>query len=206
MVFTVIAAVIVSWSVLLTACQAGGESSSHDTTSDRRTVSESVTPMTPVPEFATLITGGRAFSHADDAEPLVGFPLLRPDERVIGVVSQKGLTETFPEVGLPRARQTFVLKANDWTLHMTQEPISYPSGSARTDGDVSQIQVGRLDVQLEVFAHDVCMTFVSGAVLQKIPIRVLVCGSPEGFSVDDLREFVESLSFGGRRSPLAEQP
>lgn len=120
-------------------------------------------PVTPIPVVATELASGSTFSTADDGERLVGFPLVRPDEVSFPVVSQRGIVETFPEVGLPRARQVVVVPSHQTTLQITQEPTAYPQSTPTADVDVSEMTVGMFEGRLEVLRDQICLTFLSGA-------------------------------------------
>jgi hypothetical protein len=149
--------------------------------------------QTPVGAIATELSSGSAFSDPDEAQRLVGFPILRVDQARFPVLSQKGLTETFPEIGLPRARQILAVPGHETTLEFTQEPETYPAG--QFPGGTTDAQLGPFGGQLWQWHGQICFRFPSGAELSNSKIIALAC-TPGGYSVDDVRLFVEALSFG----------
>lgn len=173
--------------IILLSC-GSGETRPHPTPTAGRPV------LTPIGAVVTQISGGAPFSDPDAGEQLVGFPLLRVDGSRFRVLSQKGLTETFPEIGLPRARQVIVVPGHERTLDFTQQPAAYPTGEF-PGGDVSEVTFGPFTGELSTWRDQICFEFDTGANLEDSAIRALICSSG-GYSIEEIELFVLALSFG----------
>jgi hypothetical protein len=139
---------------------------------------------------------GDSFDTYDEAERLVGYSLLRPDFALAGVTERtSGIIEVCPETGLPRARQIFAMPGHETALHFAQEPATYPI-SRNYPGTLSTEVFGSFEGTLGRYKDEISFQFETGASVNGVAIRALVVGNDH--SVEDLRRFVESLSFGSR--------
>jgi hypothetical protein len=123
---------------------------------------------------------------------MVGYRLLRPNPALVVPSREAGLVDVFPEIGLPRVRQDYILVDKRDYLTLVQEPVTYPTSPAR--GEVSLERYGRFDGELRVSGDNISFRFLTGETLGGVEIRGLV-SSLQGHSPDDIRRFVESLSF-----------
>jgi hypothetical protein len=190
---TAIATLVAAASVtLLAGC--GGEKDSIDAGATTTPVPQAVTP---IPAIRTAFASGGSFATADEGEPQVGFRLLRVDRTRFPITSELGLSETFPEIGLPRARQVIVVPGHEYTMQFVQEPEGY----RRADPPSSVVSrlVGEFSGQLWRRGTDeeawTCFRFKSGEVLAGSAIVAEVCGMG-GYSEDEIVAFVAALTFG----------
>jgi hypothetical protein len=154
--------------------------------------------LTVPAQIATEFASGGTFAEAEDGEALTGFPLLRPEETTFPLDRHAGLVETFPEVGLPRARQVLVVPGKRSTLEWTQEPATYRT--AKPPRSVTRVTFGSFEGELWERDESICFVFATGATIQDIPIRGSVCSFDDEYSVEDIGRFVSSLSFGDETS------
>lgn len=182
------ACAIAVFAIAIVGCESDGTPTQEE--SSGTTTRAATVPAAIATEFAS----GGTFAEADDGELLTGFPLLRADESVFELDRHLGLVETFPEVGLPRARQTLVVPGKRTTLEWAQQPATYRT--AEPPREVTRVTFGTFEGELWQRAASTCFVFATGATVQDVPIRGSVCSFDDEYSVDDIRRFVESLSFG----------
>jgi hypothetical protein len=143
-------------------------------------------------DIKTAFSSGGTFSDPDVGEALTSFPLLRVDPTRFPLTSQLGLTETFPEIGLPRARQVLVVPGHEANMHWTQEPVTY---RINNNPSATTVTLASFQGELSVYPEDICFTFLTGAMINETPIRGVICAFGEDYTVADIERFVQSLSF-----------
>lgn len=152
-------------------------------------------PPTELAGIATEFALGGAFKTTDEAESMVGYRLLRPEPALLAEVPatrQGGLVDVFPEIGLPRVRQGYILLGKRDNLGFTQEPATYPAPPRH--GRVSQQRFGEFDGELTEDGDNVAFRFLTGESIEGVSIRGVV-GTLQGYAPSDIQRFVESLSF-----------
>lgn len=169
--------------VMASSCGSGGATEGRENSSQ--------TPFTPAPAIATQFSNARPFLTANEGQALVGFPLLRPDPFQIPVSSAKGLIETFPEIGLPRARQTIVIEGQSSSFEFTQEPMEYPRPILTNS---TKVTIGSFEGDLWQKDDQISFIFETGAVLGGSKIIGVLTVSE--YPYDEFVRLVESLTFG----------
>ncbi len=140
---------------------------------------------------ATEFAAGGSFRTTDEAEEMVGYRLLRPDEDLVLPNDESGSVDVFAEIGLPRVRQGYTMTGKTDSLALTQEPESYPD---RPHAGEVTVTFGAFTGSLLEERGQVSFEFLTGEDIDGVPIRALVA-SFEGYSRDDIRVFVEALAF-----------
>ena len=148
--------------------------------------------ITVPPEIATEIVAGGPFQTTDEAEAIVGYPLLRPSPSLVLPGGESGIVDVFAEVGLPRVRQGYVLVSAGEYVDFTQSPATYPMGNL--PGGTTKHRFG--DYEGELWEHEgqISFRFPTGASIQGVAIIAEV-GAFARVTRDDIEHFVESLSF-----------
>ena len=168
-----------------------------------RVVSTTLTPVVAVARtvpaaIATELAAGGPFATTDEAEQIVGYPLLRPRLSVVLPGDESGIIDVFQEVGLPRVRQGYKLVGNEVYLELTQQPETYPQGElppgVERPGRTTTRTIGSFEGELWEYEDQISFRFLTGSSIQGVPIQALVV-SLGGASIGDVERFVESLAF-----------
>ncbi len=143
--------------------------------------------------FAAL-GNSHPFADYDDAEQEVGWRVLRSvgsEWEPVGGVG--GIIETFPEVGLPRVRKTYAIKSKGiGTTILVQEPEPYVPAGTPT---VKDVNVGPWQGQWISYGSVFGFVFLTGESAQGLPITASAFVDGDHYSEDELRTFIESLTF-----------
>jgi hypothetical protein len=163
----------------------------------------SATPdsFTPDPHAATVFAALNSVSSAglvstyDDAAEKLGWKPLRNDDPRF-TVAQEGAIGALRTLKnpLPTFEQMYEMIDRGAPIMFRQEPESYPDFPRQ---HTTAEHVGAWDVELYTDYGDVGAVFYSGTSIEGQKIRVVAFApSSDGYTLDDIREFLRTLSHG----------
>jgi hypothetical protein len=154
--------------------------------------------LTPDPHAATVIAsfgGGGLFHDYQDAARTLGWTPLRNDDPRFTVAEEGaiGFSRAFKGY-LPDFEQMYEMVGRSAPIMIRQEGESYPDFPRQ---HTSTERIGSWNVELYSDYGDVGAVFFSGASMRGQRIRVVAFAPIEdGFTIDDIREFVRTLTTG----------
>jgi hypothetical protein len=137
---------------------------------------------------------GLISTYGEAREKLGWNPLRNDDPRF--TVAQEGAIGDLRTLKnpLPTFEQMYDMIDRRPPIMISQEPESYPDFKRQ---HTAQEHLGAWDVELFIDSGDVGAVFYSGESVQGQRIRVVVhAPSSDGYTLDDIREFVRTLSAG----------